>query len=249
MPQGIAFVPLDSRASSRMTARGAVSRQKKRGRREGVRLRAVILAEVSRPAFGGTTGFGGNPVKKSIVFRFTPVLQLSESKLENDGEVSMPQVLAFVPLDSRASSRMTARGAVSRQKKRGRREGVRLRAVILAEVSRPAFGGTTGFGGNPVKKSIVFRFTPVLQLSESKLENDGAGRRRPGNDGAEASGFDADGKIYRLDSRASSRMTARGTVGRAMTARQREASPLSSPLAPSYRLSLLSIILCSAVSQ
>ncbi len=58
---------------------------------------------------------------------------------------------------------MTARGAVGRQKKRGRREGVRLRAVILAEVSRPAFGGTTGFGGNPVKKSIVFRFTPVLQ--------------------------------------------------------------------------------------
>ena len=28
-------------------------------------------------------------------------------------------------------------------------------------------------------------------------------------EGAEASGFDADGKIYRLDSRASSRMTAR----------------------------------------
>ena len=32
--------------------------------------------------------------------------------------------------------------------------------------------------------------------------------------GAKASGFDADGKIYRLDSRASSRMTARGAVSR-----------------------------------
>ena len=38
-----------------MTARGAVSRQKERGRP------AVILAELSRPAEGGTTEFGGNP--------------------------------------------------------------------------------------------------------------------------------------------------------------------------------------------
>ena len=38
-----------------MTARGAVGRQKERGRP------AIILAEPSRPAEGGTTRFGGNP--------------------------------------------------------------------------------------------------------------------------------------------------------------------------------------------
>ena len=37
----------------------AVSRQKERG------LPAVILAELSRPAFGGTTEFGGNPEERS----------------------------------------------------------------------------------------------------------------------------------------------------------------------------------------
>ena len=42
-----------------MTAQGTVSRQKERG------LPAVILAEFSRPAEGGTTGFGGNPEERS----------------------------------------------------------------------------------------------------------------------------------------------------------------------------------------
>ena len=81
--------------------------------------------------------------------------------------VHAPQVVAFVPLDSRASSRMTARGALSRQKERGHR------AVRIKE------------GGNPGERRTILLCTcptgGCLCSSgfPSKLENDGAGRPKP----------------------------------------------------------------------
>ena len=49
---GLDFVPLDSRASSRMTARGAVSRQKERGLRAVILAPAVILVTPVSTAIG-----------------------------------------------------------------------------------------------------------------------------------------------------------------------------------------------------
>ncbi len=58
---------------------------------------------------------------------------------------------------------------------------------------------------------------PVILVTPSLL---GLPRGRGVGDGAEASDGENDGKIYRLDSRASSRMTAQGAVSRQMAREQ-----------------------------
>ena len=85
-----------------MTARGAVSRQK------GCGGPAVILAELSRPAEGGTTEFGGNPEEQRQPPDDPPLwikLEQAGDGLEYRGKSEHNTLFYWIPPATRGQAR------------------------------------------------------------------------------------------------------------------------------------------------